>query len=135
MKPHSLTFIFSTILATVLTVAFSGCGSHEVKLGEPVTAAFSADSNQQIVEINIHYGYEPNNIVARTGVPLNLIFGKSDGSCARELEIPEMGVKETLSKEHNTSVTLMSETPKIVPFHCSMKMMHGQIEFKAPEAE
>lgn len=125
-------FLLSTMLVILFALSISGCGGGHEKLGEAVDASFSADSNQQVIEIKINHGYQPNNIVARTGVPLTLIFGKSDGSCAREVEIPEFDVKETLSSEKNTTVNILSEEAKVVPFHCSMKMMHGQIEFVAP---
>lgn len=123
-------FSFLTLSGLISSLLF-GCATSSPKLGEPVKASLSHDSNQQVVEINIHHGYEPNNIVATTGIPLTLVFGKSDGSCAREVEIPEFGIKETLSPDKNTSVTIASAEDKTIPFHCSMKMMHGQIKFES----
>lgn len=130
MKKHLLTLLSLSLL-------ISGCAG-EKKPEPAVSATLSEDGTSQSIDIAVKHGYAPSHIVAKPGVPLTLNFKRdeSQGSCARELEIPSQNLSMTLPNRQTQTVKISAQPEGTeIPFQCSMDMMKGLIEFKdAPKA-
>ena len=131
--------ITTMFLLTLSLTVFSGCGSSVETFTEPVTATLNDDDTLQTVRIDVNHGYAPNHIIAKAGVPLEMVFARDEkpSSCAAKLEIPAADIKETLINHRDTVVTVPADVAKAgeIPFHCSMEMMTGKIVFEGDSVE
>ncbi|MGE7987946.1 cupredoxin domain-containing protein [Lysinibacillus fusiformis] len=73
------------------------------------------------------YGYTPENVKVKVGVPVKLHFQKSfAGGCLSFLLIEDFQLEKTLKKGDNL-VEFTPEKPGIYTFHCGMNMYFGKI--------
>ncbi len=123
------------LMTLMFVMTFTGCGSSVETFTEPVSAVLNESGDKQTVRIDVNHGYAPNYIIAKAGVPLEMVFARDEkpSSCAAKLEIPAADIKETLINHRETVLTVPAEVAKVgeIPFHCSMEMMTGKIVFEA----
>jgi Cu+-exporting ATPase len=80
------------------------------------------------VDIVVEGGYAPELIVARRGVPLDLVFDRREESpCSDEVVLPEFGVRRALPAHTKTVVRIVPRRTGDFPFSCGMNMLHGTI--------
>ena len=73
-------------------------------------------------------GYKPNVISVKKGQPVTLNFLRNDeSSCLEEVVIPEFGVRQHLSLNEITPVTITPQKTGEFDFSCGMNMFHGKI--------
>lgn len=73
------------------------------------------------------YGYSPNRITVRAGIPVKWIVDgtKADG-CVSVFQAPQLGIKKLLSRGENV-FEFTPDTPGTYAFSCSMGMYRGAI--------
>ncbi len=127
------------LIALMAVLTLTGCGSSVETFTEPVQATLNEDASLQTVRIDVNHGYAPNHIVAKAGVPLEMVFARDEkpSSCAAKLEIPAADIKETLINHRDTVVVVPAEIANAgeISFHCSMEMMTGKIVFEGDAAK
>ncbi len=99
------------------------------EVADPVSAA---GANGNVVTINVkNYGYEPDVVHARAGVPVKLrLVSKNVRSCSRAFIIPAMNVQEILASTGETVIDIPPQRKGArVPFSCSMGMYGGTMIF------
>ncbi|KMY31851.1 hypothetical protein ACZ11_06585 [Lysinibacillus xylanilyticus] len=73
------------------------------------------------------YGYAPENVKVKAGIPVKLHFQKSfTGGCLSFLLIEDFQLEKTLEKGDNL-VEFTPEKTGIYTFHCGMNMYSGKI--------
>lgn len=133
MTIHCMTFrqLLMPLLATMLILGLSACGSSSSsKFSEPVTARLSEDGKSQEIDVVVNHGYKPDNIVLQSGIPATINFYRKDSgtACDKEIKIPDLEISEALPLNTMHAVHVPAQDPgTTIPFHCGMKMMHGQI--------
>lgn len=87
----------------------------------------SIKNNQQEVTINVHsYGYTPNNINLKKGIPTKLILNSVNvQGCARAFTIPKMGISKVLPVNGTETINFVPLTAGPLVFSCSMGMYTG----------
>ncbi|MEB3286663.1 MAG: cupredoxin domain-containing protein [Vampirovibrionales bacterium] len=142
---------FQTILAIaslsaliLSTFLFAACGpktegshgspasSKPAANSKPEEAKLSPDGQSQKIIVTINHAYEPSHIIAKAGVPLLMEFFRDEdvSSCARDIEIPSLAKRFSVPNHSTYKVTLPAQNAGKLPFHCTMDMMQGLIEFK-----
>lgn len=85
----------------------------------------------QIITINAKGGYQPNNSIAKAGVPTVIRF-KTNGTfdCSASVRIPSMNINKVLPQSGQTDIDI--GTPKIglLQGMCGMGMYPFQIDFQ-----
>lgn len=75
-------------------------------------------------------GFEPSQIKVKPDIPVVLhITRKTNGTCAREIEVPSMKVKVELPLNKEVAVNLGKLSKGEIKFGCSMEMMVGGVMF------
>lgn len=92
------------------------------------TPAANAAEGEQIIRMEVNsYGYEPERLTVKAGIPVKWeIDGRGIGGCTRDIVIPSLKIQKTLVKGTN----LITFTPKkagTIPFSCGMGMVRGSI--------
>jgi len=81
------------------------------------------------VTILVDGGYKPNAMSIKRGQPVTLnFFRKDESSCLEEVVIPEFGVRQRLSLNEITPVTITGQKIGEFGFSCGMNMFHGKIK-------
>jgi uncharacterized protein len=91
-----------------------------------------ADGEQNVITIQaVGWGYEPQRVHARAGVPTELTFvSEKLFSCSRALVIPEWNIREILPETGEFTINLPAQPAgKVLNYSCSMGMYFGQIVF------
>jgi Cu+-exporting ATPase len=91
----------------------------------------------QSVRVTVRGGYTPNRILARVGVPLELVFDRQEsGDCTSRVVFPDFGVSSDLPAFSQTTVHLVPEVAGEFGFVCGMNMVHGVlvVEGETPAA-
>ena len=98
--------------------------------GAPVgTGPVTADGRQQITITVRPYGYSPDRVTTRAGVPTRLVL-HSDGAdgCTSAIVFPTLGVERILPEDGDTVIDVASLRPGRHRYTCSMGMYSGTIE-------
>lgn len=75
-------------------------------------------------------GFEPNQIKVSPDIPVVLhITRKTNGTCAREIEVPSRKIKVELPMNKEVAVNLGKLSKGEIKFGCSMEMMVGGVMF------
>lgn len=99
-------------------------GHRERRTGRAVAAAAAEDE----VTIAVAGGFDPEDILARQGVPLTLVFDRRESNpCTDEIVIPDFGVRQSLAAFSETRVRIVPAAAGDFPFSCGMNMLHGRI--------
>lgn len=89
------------------------------------------DGTKQVVRMKVSaYGYEPDSITLRAGVPTEWIVDGTDAvGCQSILQAPQLGVKQLLDvTKTDNKISFTPEEPGVYTFSCSMGMYLGQIK-------
>jgi uncharacterized protein len=96
------------------------------------TAAVVAEGEGNVLTVAaLDFGYEPQRLHARAGVPTQLTF-VSDNlfSCSRALVIPALNIQQILPETGEFSINLPPQPlGRVLNYSCSMGMYTGQIIF------
>ncbi len=85
------------------------------------------DGYQEAVIMVEPFGYTPENVKVKAGIPVQLHFQKSfSGGCLSYLIIEDFQIEKDLDKGDNL-VEFTPEKPGIYTFHCGMNMYFGKI--------
>lgn len=86
-------------------------------------------TGRQVVEILVDRGYHPDTIVARAGVPLRLVFRRTDAdACSERVTFSSPHFDRRLAATGPTSIELPPQPPGEVRFTCEMGRYRGRIE-------
>jgi plastocyanin domain-containing protein len=124
------------ILAALALLCLAGCSAPEAP-EEPEDSTLAPDGKAQMVTIHVDHGYSPNRIRLQPNLPTRLIFVREEATdtCAKDLVIPGVNVKQTLPNHQETIVELPpQQAGATLPFHCDMNMMKGLIEVSSRAA-
>jgi len=90
----------------------------------------------QVVNVTIDGGYHPASIVARSGLPLRLIFRRAehDDACSERVVFSTPKLDRRLDPIGTTTVELPAQPPGEVRFTCGMGRYRGRIELVADGA-
>jgi hypothetical protein len=92
----------------------------------------ATNSESNIISINVeNYGYSPDVIHAKAGVPITLeLITNNIYSCSRAFVIPSLRIEKILPETGVETISLPAQAAgKKLPFSCSMGMYTGVIIF------
>lgn len=90
--------------------------------------AVASSSGEQEVTIVVAGGYDPEEVVAKLGVPLRIVFDRRESSpCSDEVVLPEFEIRRALPAFEKTTVEVLPQRIGEFPFSCGMNMLHGKI--------
>ncbi len=93
---------------------------------ETIEGATVLDAGVQRIAVDVSQGsFNPNAITAKSGVPIEIVFGQGSG-CLAEVQFPQFGVLEDLTNGGAT-VTLPALEPGTYGFSCGMEMVFGTL--------
>lgn len=91
--------------------------------------ALGTDGVQRLVIDAGETGYAPARVVARAGVPTELVFRTKDNqACTRAVVIPTLKIQKVLPATRETVIALGSLSAGTVRFTSSMGMYSGSIQ-------
>lgn len=100
-----------------------------------VVRAWVEPDGQQVVDVLIDGGYQPDTIVALAGRPLRLTFRRrDDDACFERVVFSSPHIDRRVSVMGTTTVDLPSQPPGEVRFTCGMGRYRGRIELVADSA-
>ncbi|CAN5664779.1 hypothetical protein BH23GEM1_BH23GEM1_00020 [soil metagenome] len=89
--------------------------------------AASVAAGSEVV-ITVDGGYSPAMILARSGVPLRVVFDRKDSaSCSDEVVFPDFGVRRFLPTGEKTTIEITPPKPGRYEFMCGMSMHRGTL--------
>lgn len=81
---------------------------------------------QQVAMKVTSYGYEPQNLTIKAGLPVRwIVDGAGAQGCTSQLVIPDLNVVKTLSRGQNIIEFTAPSRPGQLAFSCSMGMVRG----------
>lgn len=102
---------------------------------ERVRATRPERHGYQVVDVVVDHGYHPDTILARSGVPIRLVFHRLDGDpCFERVVFSAPRLDRYLSASAATFVDLPSQAPGEVRFTCGQGRYRGRIEIIDPSA-
>src|SRR6266567_108953 len=82
----------------------------------------------QRVTVAVRGGYSPDVILARRGVPLEVVFDRQEsGDCTSRVVFPDLAVTAALPAFTRTTVRLHPSRTGAFGFACGMNMIHGTL--------
>ena len=98
-------------------------------LEQPVRARLDV-SGQQVVEVTVHGGFEPDSIRALAGLPLRVVFRRQDDdACSERVIFSAPRLDRRLATTGPTTIDLPAQPPGEIRFTCGMGRYRGHIEF------
>ena len=98
-------------------------------LDHPVRARLHPDG-YQVVHVVVDGGYRPDAIIARAGIPIQLVFRRDDDdACTERVVFSGPRLDRRLAPTGTTTVHLPAQPPGLVRFTCGMGRYRGRIEF------
>jgi plastocyanin domain-containing protein len=83
----------------------------------------------QEITITVDGGYEPSQIVVRSGQKVRLNFDRQDpSSCLEEIRFPDFQIARKLPLDRVTAIEFTPEKPGRYEFTCGMNMFRGIVE-------
>lgn len=79
----------------------------------------------QRVRIEVTDGYDPSDIIVRSGIPVEITFTEGSG-CLASVVFPDLGIRADLT-QGGAVVSLPALEPGVYPFSCGMHMVHGSV--------
>jgi heme/copper-type cytochrome/quinol oxidase subunit 2 len=76
------------------------------------------------------FGYDPNRIVAKAGVPLRIsVEADASAGCGRAISLPDFGIQKILTPGQKETIELSGEQlkPGNYRYQCFMAMMRGTL--------
>lgn len=88
-------------------------------------SAVSKDGVQEVRMAVTSYGYEPEELTIKSGIPVRFIIdGTNAGGCTRGFVIPSLGIQRILEPGDNV-IEFTPQSPGRIAFSCSMGMVRG----------
>jgi len=82
----------------------------------------------QEVGVTVRGGYSPDQVRARQGVPLRIVFDRQEsGECTSRVVFPDFGVNQPLPAFAQTAIQLMPAHAGEFGFACGMNMVRGTL--------
>lgn len=98
-------------------------------LDHPVRARLHPDG-YQVAHVVVDGGFRPDSIIARTGIPIRLVFRRDDDdACTERVVFSGPRLDRRLAPTAATTVHLPSQSSGLVRFTCGMGRYRGRIEF------
>jgi hypothetical protein len=102
------------------------------QLTQETRATATLKDGYQEVDLQVTpYGYEPNTILAKKGIPLRInARADPDAGCGRDLAFPEFGINAVIPEDGVKTITLdLTKAGEFstLGFRCSMDMLRGKI--------
>ncbi len=96
-------------------------------LGAP--SAASAETKPRVVNISVSGGgFSPMEIRVAKDEPTTLVFKRTtDGTCAREVAFPELGLKKALPLNESVPIEVPAATARTLTFQCGMGMFKSAL--------
>jgi plastocyanin domain-containing protein len=96
---------------------------------KPKSRQATIQGDIQEITVTVDGGYEPSQIVVRSGQKVRLNFERKDASsCLEEVRFPDFGIAQTLPLNRVTPIEFAPEKPGRYEFTCGMNMFRGAIE-------
>src|SRR5437868_15106703 len=98
---------------------------------QPLMAAPSSAKNQ-VIELQVtENGFEPSTVDVIPGIPVVLkIIRKTDATCATQIKIPTLKIKEDLPLNKTVSIEVGKLEKGEIRFACGMDMITGLIHVR-----
>jgi len=97
-------------------------------LEQAIPARFDG-SGQQVIDVTVHRGYQPDSIRARAGLPLRIVFRRvDDDACSERVVFSSPHLDRRLSATGATTIDLPAQPPGEIRFTCGMGRYRGRIE-------
>lgn len=119
MKPLLILLLGFGGVAVVSFLLFRASAVPVMPAGANVTVV----NGQQIVEINVKGGYQPQTSEAKAGLPTTLRFKtNSTFDCSSIIRIPSLGISKTLPSTGTTDIAVGSLAAGTLQGTCGMGM-------------
>jgi membrane fusion protein, copper/silver efflux system len=80
------------------------------------------------VRIDVDYGYEPEEVHVKAGIPVRLNFIRhEDSDCSREVVFKTLNIRRDLPKGKSVTVEFTPSSRGTIGFECGMGMLQGKI--------
>ena len=117
------------IIVTVGGLGLIGLELWWFLLSKPKSAKAIAQRDVQEITVTVDGGYEPSQIVVRSGQKVRLNFNRKDASsCLEEVRFPDFHIAQTLPLDRVTPIEFTPEKPGRYEFTCGMNMFRGVVE-------
>lgn len=94
---------------------------------------FAAEKKEEVQNFKMTVtdkGFEPSELKVKADVPVVLhITRKTNGTCAREIEVPSKKLKVDLPMNKEVAINIGKLAKGEIKFGCSMEMMVGGVMF------
>jgi plastocyanin domain-containing protein len=121
-------------LSNKIIVTVGGLGLIGLELlwflgSKPKSARANTHGDIQEITVTVDGGYEPSQIVVRSGQKVRLNFERKDSSsCLEEIRFPDFHIAQTLPLDRVTPIEFTPEKPGRYEFTCGMNMFRGVVE-------
>jgi plastocyanin domain-containing protein len=109
-----------------LSLALGACAATWETPRTPLVAAVGPDGVQHVAVVGGNYYFDPNRIVVKAGVPVELTLRKEEGLVPHEfvLSAPDAGIAVAESLSTKPTVVRFTPTkPGEYPFFCGKKLL------------
>lgn len=96
-------------------------------------SAFASPSAKPVdVRIEVKGGYRPTPASVPEGVPLRLIFKRTESSgCSKEVVVPAVNVKKELPRDEEVVIEVPAQKAGKLEITCGMNMQKGAVTVEA----
>lgn len=100
------------------------------------TTTAQVQDQQQVVDVQVAGGYDPETVVLRQGIPAVLNFLRSDpSSCLDHVVFPDFGINQALPQNQVVPIKIDTQTAGEYSWACGMDMFHGKLIIQAAQEE
>lgn len=133
MKSSILLIIFLVLPAFPLHAQCcktTGGSAHVASDSKPPAnqSATLTDDGKQTIRVVIDKGYHPSRITLKKGVPAVLVFDLRERGCTDVVCIPELDIRQKLSRDKPTELRFTPRATGTFTFSCPMEMITGTME-------
>lgn len=123
MKNALKYIVLSVIFCFISTASASGASDSEI---EKITAEVNSQGIQKVEIIGGSHFFDPNYIIVKKDVPVELVFTKEPGMVPHDvaMDSPEAGIKFQFDISNTPqSVTFTPTKAGEYPFYCTKKLL------------
>lgn len=118
----------------LLALLLGGCASTADVIPSPTLAAAPAAAPAApraagVVELTVtEAGFRPEQVTVRKGEPVTLLVTrKTDATCAKDLVLPQHGIRQPLPLGERVTITFTPEKSGELRYGCAMDQMIGGV--------
>jgi plastocyanin len=95
----------------------------------PMAAPVGDQATGGVVEMSVtDSGFEPDEVPVKKGQPVKLVITrKTDATCAKDIVIPEQGIRQALPLNKPVEVTFTPTKSGELKYGCAMNQMVGGV--------